>query len=119
MKRALMVTLAVTVMVLGLTVGESRADSFADYPDSSFSRAILLPNGIVFLFIDFPGDLDIFIHSVNFSANLQNVILEGVFVGSLFWLDFEGFSGPFLQFGVYRCPGNPCSFTGRVGTLLL
>ena len=120
MQRALILTLVVAAMVLGFAVGESSANSFANYPDGSFSRAILLPGGIAFLFWDLPGDFDMFIHSGDFSANLQNVILAGTFVGSLFWLNFEGFSGPFMQFGVYVCQGSPsCFFSGRVGTIFL
>src|SRR5262245_1761057 len=99
MKRALILILAVAVIVAGLDVGESLADSVADYPDTSFSEAIFVGSGIAFVFWDVPGDKDLFIHSVDFLAFPQNVPFANTF-GSGFWLDFEGFSGPFLQFGV-------------------
>lgn len=106
-----------------IAAGPAAADSFLTYPDGSGSQAIDLGNGNhAFVFIDRPGDDDIFIHPVNFFANLLFVSLSNTFAGFGIWLDFDGFtSGGFARYFVRVCSGSPggCNFGGDVGTFFL
>ena len=122
MRTSLLIGLLVTLCAL-VGVGTAAADSFVTYPDSSKSDAYNLGGGLhAFVFYDDAGDFDIFVHAVNFSANLLLVNLLG-FNGYAFWLDFEGTSGPYDVYGVYSCTstgGVFCTVSGvRRGTLLL
>jgi hypothetical protein len=122
MRTFLLASLIVTLSVV-IGIGSAAADSTVNYPDTSRSQAIDLGGGQhAFVFFDIPGDNDIFIHPVTFAANLLLVNLQG-FVGFAIWLDFEGFNGQFMQFGVYTCNGGPpCGFGNppiRRGTFFL
>jgi hypothetical protein len=116
-------TLIVTLSIV-IGIGSAAADSTVVYPDDSRSQAIDLGGGQhAFVFFDIPGDNDIFIHPVTFGANLLLVNLQG-FLGYAIWLDFEGFNGGFMQFGVYTCAGTSqsCGFGNppiRRGTFFL
>ena len=119
-KNLLLVGLLVTLCVL-IGVGTVAASNVT-YPDGSTSQAINLGNGQhAFVFFDNPGDLDIFVHPVDFFADLLLVTLNGTISGYALWLDFEGQNGGFLQYGIYACTGSSqsCSFGARRGTLLL
>ena len=122
MRTSLLVTLLVTLCVL-MSLGPAAA-STVTYPDGSTSQAINLGNGAhAFVFFDNPGDGDIFVHPVDFFADLQSVSLNGL-NGFAFWLDFEGFNGGFMQYGIYSCNTSnnrvSCSISGvRRGTLFL
>jgi hypothetical protein len=121
MRTFLLASLIVTVSVL-IGVGPAAADSNLTYPDTSRSQAIDLGGGQhAFVFFDIPGDNDIFVHPVTFAANLLFVSLNQTFNGFALWLDFEGFNGGFMQFGVYTCTGvqTSCSFGARRGTFFL
>lgn len=122
MRTSLLVGLLVTLCVV-VGVGTAAAtDSHLDYPDTSFSQAFYLGNGnIAFVFWDFAGDRDIFVHPVGPFADLIFVALNSTFTGFGLWLDYEGKNGSFFQYGVYACKGSSssCSFSGRLGTLFL
>ena len=121
MRTKLLVSLIVAVSVV-IGVGSAAADSNLTYPDSSRSLAIDLGGGQhAFVFFDIPGDNDIFVHPVNFAATLLQVTVNQTFTGFALWLDFEGFNGQFMQFGVYTCTGvqTSCSFGARRGTFFL
>jgi len=121
MRTSFVIGLIVACGVL-VSVGLAAADSSLDYPDGSKSQAINLGNGQhAFVFFDIPGDNDIFVHPVDFNANLLFVNVNNTFSGFALWLDFEGFNQGFMQFGVYTCNGVPtsCSFGSRRGTLFL
>ena len=112
----------ITVLAALSAVSPSWADSSLVYPDNSRSQAISLGGGAHgFVFFDIPGDNDIFVHPVDFNANLLLVTVSNTFTGFALWLDFEGFSGNFLQYGVYTCNGSSfsCAFGSRRGTLFL
>jgi hypothetical protein len=120
MRTRLLIGLIVTLCFLG-GVGSASADSFLTFPDGTQTEAIDIGSGIAFVSIDNPGDGDIFIHPVNFSANLLFVTLNNTFSGFAIWLDFEGFNGGFRQYGVFVCTGaqTSCSFGSRRGTFFL
>jgi hypothetical protein len=121
MRARFLVSLIVALGVL-IAVGSAWADSSITYPDNSRSEAINLGGGQhAFIFFDIPHDNDIFVHPVDFSANLLFVSVNQTFNGFSLWLDFEGFNSGYLQYGVYVCTGVPgsCSFGSRRGTLFL
>lgn len=124
MRTNIFIGLLVACCVL-VSVGPAAADSDVLYPDDSFSTAINLGNGLhAFVFFDDAGDFDIFIHPIDFFAELLFVSLGGSFNGFAFWLDFEGITGGgFEQYGVYRCPGANavgCTVNGnRIGSFFL
>jgi hypothetical protein len=124
MRKFLIAGLIVAVSVV-IGVGSAAADSTLTYPDTSRSQAINLGGGQhAFVFFDIPGDNDIFVHPVDFSANLLFVSLSQTFNGFGIWLDFEGFNSGFMQFGVYTCTGvqTSCGFGNpaiRRGTFFL
>jgi hypothetical protein len=120
MRTFLLTGLVVAVAVV-IGVGSAAADSTVNYPDTSRSQAIDLGGGQhAFVFFDVPGDNDIFVHPVTFGANPLFVSLNQTFNGFALWLDFEGFNGGFMQFGVYTCNGGPpCGFGARRGTFFL
>jgi hypothetical protein len=120
MRTSLLVSLVVTLGIL-IGVGSAVASNVT-YPDGSFSQAINLGNGThAFVFFDNPGNHDIFVHPVDFFADLLLVTVNSTFVGYALWLDFEGFNQGFMQFGVYVCTGSSqsCFFGNRRGTLFL
>lgn len=125
MRNSLLVGLLVTLCVVA-GVGTAAADSFMNYPDGSRSQAINLgtlgTNAFVFFDTAGSGDGDIFVHAVNSAGNLVFIqIVNTPFSGWGLFLDFEGFNGPFAQYGVRGCQGiqTSCNFSGRLGTLLL
>jgi hypothetical protein len=122
MRTSLVVGLLVALCVV-IGVGTAAADSRVNYVDGSVSQVFNLGGGQhAFVFFDNPGDGDIFIHPVNFSADLLSVSLNN-FNAFAIWLDFEGPAGQFLQYGVYTCTspaGQTCTVSGvRRGTLFL
>ena len=122
MRTDLLVALFVAVcVVIGVGFGQAAADSTVNYPDGSSSLAVNLGSGLhAFVFFDNPGDGDVFIHPIDFVANLLPVTLNNTFNAFAFWLDFEGFNGGFRQYGVYTCTatnGVVCNVSGiRRGT---
>jgi hypothetical protein len=123
MRTSLLVSLIVAMCVL-MGVGPAAADSNVDYPDGSRSQVFNLGNGDhAFVFFNDLRPPDIFIHSVDFFANLVSVNLSG-FVGFAYWLQFEGINQGFTQYGVYTCNTSnnrlSCNVSGtRRGTLFL
>ncbi len=120
MRTKLFVSLIVAACLL-MGVGQAGADSNLTYPDGTFSMAIDLGGGQhAFVLFDNPGDRDIFVHPVDFGANLLFVSVN-TFGGFGLWLNFEGVNQGLLQYGVYTCNGSPqsCSFGNRRGTLFL
>jgi hypothetical protein len=113
------------IAVLGvlIAVESTWADSTVLYPDSSRSQVFNLGSGEhAFVFFDIEGDNDIFIHPVDFNANLLPVVLSNAFAGVAIWLRFEGLNGNFLQYGVFTCPSGvfSCTVSGvRRGTLFI
>src|SRR5688572_3767200 len=106
--RTFLLASLIVMMAVVIGVGPAAADSTLNYPDTSRSQAINLGGGQhAFVFFDIPGDNDIFVHPVDFSANLLFVSLSQTFFGFAIWLDFEGFNGGALQYGVYTCNGGP------------
>jgi hypothetical protein len=121
MRASLLGSLIVTFCVL-IGIGPAAADSNLTYPDGTTSLAINLGGGQhIFVLFDNPGDHDIFVHPVDFAANLLLVSVNNTFNGFGLWLDFEGVNQGFLQYGVYVCTGSAqsCSFGNRRGTLFL
>ncbi|MGH7338930.1 MAG: hypothetical protein ACREKH_00405 [Candidatus Rokuibacteriota bacterium] len=124
MRTNILIGLLVLCCVL-VAVGPAAAvDSEVLYPDDSTSLALRIGSGLyAFVFFDDAGDFDIFIHPIDSFAELLFVSLASTFTGWAFWLDFEGFSGGFEVYGVYRCP--VADFIGctvsplRVGSLFL
>jgi hypothetical protein len=120
--RTFLLASLIVMMSVVIGVGPAAADSFVTYPDNSKSQAINLGGGQhAFVFFDIPGDNDIFVHPVDFAANLLLVSLQG-FGGYAIWLNFEGFNAGYMQFGVYTCAGpapTSCGFGNRRGTFLL
>lgn len=109
MRTSFLIGLLVACCTL-IAVGPAAADSTVNYPDGSSSLALNLGSGLhAFVFFDTPGDGDIFIHPIDFAANLLQVTLNSTFPAFAIWLDFEGDNGNFRQFGVYTClsPPNP------------
>ena len=122
MRTSLLIGLLVTLCVL-IGVGTAAADSTVNYPDTSVSDAFYLGGGVIaFVFLDNPGDGDIFIHVVSGFGDLALAQLNQI-VAYAFWLDFEGHNGPFLHFGIYTCTstgGHFCNVSGvRRGTFFL
>ena len=123
MRKNLVVSLIVALGIL-ISIGPAAADSDLTYPDGTTSKVINLGGGQhAFVLFDNPGDDDIFVHPVDFIANLLAVTLSLSFNtnGFGYWLDFEGINQGFLQYGVYVCVGvsQSCSFSNRRGTLFL
>ena len=119
--RTFLIVSLILVASLVIGVGSAAADSTINYPDTSRSQAINLGGGQhAFVFFDIPGDNDIFVHPVDFSAFLLAVSLQG-FVGFGIWLDYEGINSGYLQYGVYTCNATSggCAFGIRRGTFLL
>ena len=121
MHTKLLVSLIVAVCIL-MGVGPAGADSNLTYPDGTSSQAINLGGGQhIFVLFDNSGTRNIFVHPVDFSANLLLVSVNPTFVGFGLWLNFEGVNQGFLQYGVYVCTGSStsCAFGNRRGTLFL
>ena len=129
MRTPLMVSLIMITLGLGMAAEPVRADSAFTYsalgvpggPDNSRSQALHIGTGqYAFIFFDLAGDNDIFVHPINAFANPLLLIVNDTFTGYALWLDFEGFNGNRLQYGVYTCAGPlPCVFGFRQGTILL
>lgn len=122
MRTRLLISLIVALCFLG-GVGTAAADSFMNFPDGSHSDAINLGTfgTNAFVFYDFPGDDDIFVHAVNGAGNLVFIqITNSPFQGWGLWLDFDGFSGSFLRYRVHGCLGTQtnCNYT-FLGNLFL
>ena len=121
MRTRLLGSLIVTFCVL-IGIGPAAADSNLTYPDGTTSLAVNLGGGQhAFVLFDNPGDRDIFVHPVDFNANLLFVSFGNTLDGFGIWLDFEGVNQGFLQYGVYTCNGSAqsCLFGNRRGTLFL
>jgi hypothetical protein len=121
MRTRLLGSLIVTFCVL-IGIGPAAADSFLNFPDGTSSQVINLGGGQhVFVLFDNPGDGDIFVHPVDFNANLLFLNFSSTLNGFGIWLDFEGVNQGFLQYGVYTCNGSAqsCTFGSRRGTLFL
>jgi hypothetical protein len=122
MRTNLVVSLLIALCIL-IGVGPAAASNVT-YPDGSVSQVFNLGNGAhAFVFFDNAGDNDIFIHAVDFFADLFRVTLNGI-PGDALWLDFEGFTGGgLMQYGVYSCLTSSfvscSSFGNRRGTLFL
>jgi hypothetical protein len=123
MRTSLVIGLIVALCFFG-GVGSAAADSTVNYWDGSSSLAINLGGGehaFVF-FNDLTPAPDIFIHPVNFNANLLQVTLSS-FTGFGIYLRFEGFNSGFKQYGVYTClspSGQTCNIsTVRRGTYFI
>ena len=101
MRTRFLVSLIVGLCVL-IGVGPAAA-SEVNYLDGSSSLAIDLGNGLAFVFFNDLVPPDIFIHAVDFFADLLPVSLNNTFNGSAFHLRFEGFNQGFTQYGVYTC----------------
>lgn len=119
------------IVALGMLVvaGSAFADSSYIYsalgvpggPDTSRSQALHIGVGqYAFIFYDLAGDADIFVHPINAFANPLLLVVNDTFVGFALWLDFEGFTAGYMQYGVYTCAGGPpCVFGFRRGTIYL
>ena len=102
--------------LLLLAVPAAWADSSVTYPDNSFSL-VQNPGGggiIAFIFVDVPGDFDIFVHSVNRFGNLVFVSLEGFPAGLAYWADFKGTVSGRLLFDVFVFQGSSFFFVGQL-----
>ena len=119
--RTFLIVSLILVASLVIGIAPAAADSTLNYPDTSRSQAINLGGGQhAFVFFDIPGDNDIFVHPINAFANPLLLVVNDTFTGYALWLDFEGFNGNRLQYGVYTCGGPlPCVFGFRQGTILL
>jgi hypothetical protein len=121
MRARFLVSLIAALSVL-VAVGAASANSTVNYPDNTRSQALDLGGGRhAFVLFDIPGDNDIFVHPIDVFADLLLVSVNNTFTGYALWLDFEGFNGDLMQFGVYTCSGSSagCAFGGRRGTLFL
>ena len=106
----------IIIALLLLAVPAAWADSFINYPDGSFSQVQDLGGGIhANIFVDVPGDFDIFTHHVDFFGNLVFLSLQGFPSGFAFWGDFRGttFSGRLL-FDIYVTRGVGFFFVGQL-----
>ena len=103
MRTGLVVGLLVTLCVL-VGVGPAAADSTVNYRFGASSLALNLGNGLhAFVFFDDLIPPDIYIHPVDFFANLLQVTLNNTFTGFAIQLVFENFNQGFRQYGVYTC----------------
>ena len=101
--------------LLFLEVPAAWADSFVNYPDGSFSQVLDLGGGIhAYIFVDFPGDTDIFVHSVNTFGNFASVTLRGFPAGFAYWADFKGTVSGRLLFDVFVFQGSSFFFVGQL-----
>ncbi len=106
---------AMLLSALLLAAPDANAQPTVIYPDSSRSFAFNLGFGLnAFLFWDLAGDADIFIHPANASGNFFPIQLDALTPGLAYWLDFIGFSGPFMVFNVFVTTGGPFFFTGQI-----
>ena len=122
MRTRLVTGLIVALSVL-IGVGPATANSTGNYLDGSLSDVFPLGGGQhAFVFYNDLNPPDIFVHAVDFSANLLLVSVLGI-NGYVFFLKFEGFNQGFRQYGVYSCTsplGQTCNVSGvRRGTLFL
>ena len=103
MRTRLLIGLIVALCVLG-GVGSAAADSTVNYRFGASSLAINLGGGLhAFVFFDDRVPPDIYIHPIDFVANLLQVTLNNTFTGFAIQLVFEGFNQGFRQYGVYTC----------------
>jgi len=101
--RTLVIGLIVALSFLG-GVGSAAADSTVNYLDGSSSLALNLGSGAhALVFFNDLRPPDIFIHPMDFSANLLQVTLNNSFTGFGILLSFEGTNGNFNQYGVFTC----------------
>jgi hypothetical protein len=98
-----LIGLIVALCFLG-GVGSAAADSTVNFLDGSSSLALNLGVGQhAFVFFNDLVPPDIFIHPVDFSANLLQVTLNNSFTAFGIFLKFETFNSGFRQYGVYTC----------------
>ena len=110
MRTSFLIGLIVALCVLG-GVGSAAADSTVNYRFGSSSLAINLCPSLVpsclgqhaFVFFNDLNPPDIFIHPIDFVANLLQVTLANTFTGFAIQLVFEGFNQGFRQYGVFTC----------------
>lgn len=123
MRTRLLIGLIVALCFLG-GVGSAAADSTVNYPDGSSSLALNLGSGAhAFVFFNDLRPPDIFIHPIDFSANLLQVTLNNTFTGFGIYLAFEAVNGNFNQYGVFTClsfSSQTCNISGvRRGTFFI
>src|SRR6266849_10206751 len=98
MRTSLVIGLIVALCFLG-GVGSAAADSTVNFPDGSSSMALNLGGGThALVFFNDLRPPDIFIHPIDFSANLLQVNLNNSFTGFGIQLVFEGVNGNFNQY---------------------
>jgi len=117
MKHALVAAAVVFALLLIVPYADAQLTTIVDYPDGSASFVVNLGAGLnAFVFLDAPGDFDLFIHTANAVGNFFTVLLDGGILGIAFWLDFRGFVGPNLLFDVWRVTttGVPFQFVGQI-----
>ena len=123
MRTRLLIGLIVALCFLG-GVGSAAADSSVNFLGGSSSLALNLGSGAhAFVFFDNFRPPDIFIHPIDFSANLLQVTLNNSFPAFGIHLVFEAVNGNFNQYGVYTCLSfsfQTCNISGvRRGTFFV
>src|SRR5712691_9431450 len=103
MRIRLLIGLIVALCFFG-SVGSAAADSSVNFLGGASSLALNLGSGAhAFVFFDDLRPPDIFIHPIDFSANLLQVTLNNAFTAFGIELVFEGVNGNFNQYGVFTC----------------
>ena len=112
MRTRLLIGLIVALCFLG-GVGSAAADSTINFLDGSSSLALNLGTGLAsdpasavqhaFVFFNDLRPPDVFVHPIDFRANLLQVTLNNMFTGFGIELAFEGVNGNFNQYGVFTC----------------
>ena len=88
------VFVAAVLAFLFAIAGPAAADFTIVYPDGSEGIEIALGGGAhVALFLDIPGDFDLFTFHANSSGNPLTASLSGLTQGIAYWLDFRGITG--------------------------
>lgn len=101
--------------LLLLAVPAAWADSSVTYPDGSLSIVQDLGGGIhAHIFVDVPGDFDLFTHHVNTFGNFVFLNLRGFQGGVAYWADFRGTVGGQLLFDVFVTQGSGFFFVGQL-----
>ena len=123
MRTRLLIGLIVALCFLG-GVGSAAADSSVNFLGGSSSLALNLGSGQHgFVFFNDLRPPDIFVHPIDFNANLLQVSVNNTFTGFGIQLVFETVNGNFNQYGVFVCPSfsfQTCNISGvRRGSLFL
>ncbi len=97
---------SVLFITMVIAAGSAAADSSVGYPDGSSSVVVNLDVGSnAFVFLDNPGDGDIFVHGADAYGFFEPFTLGGLPAGVAYWLDLRGYSGRYLVYDVYLNAG--------------